>query len=226
MIVFAQNTQDLVNALTWARQNDVALRIRSGRHSLEGWSNVDSGLVIDISELKSVHIDSASRIATVGSGLNQLEAVTTLAKQNFAVTLVDAITGHLEHYAAAGQHGHVFVGPQGGQLRRSNFRDDWVKARKDAGVTAELHFHDLRHTGNTLASTAGASTRELMTRVGHSGSRAALIYQHMTSDRDRAIADQGRAPRTRRPPGTTAGPSAPPASRNLHSERAKGSSAS
>ncbi|WP_392676259.1 tyrosine-type recombinase/integrase [Streptomyces sp. LN785] len=82
------------------------------------------------------------------------------------------------------------VGPQGGQLRRSNFRDDWVKARKDAGVTAELHFHDLRHTGNTLASTAGASTRELMTRVGHSGSRAALIYQHMTSDRDRAIADR------------------------------------
>ncbi len=44
--------------------------------------------------------------------------------------------------------------------------------------------------GNTLASTAGASTRELMTRMGHSSSRAALIYQHMTSDRDRAIADR------------------------------------
>jgi integrase len=65
-----------------------------------------------------------------------------------------------------------------------------VKARKVEGVTAELHFHDLRHTGNTLASTAGASTRELMTRMGHSSARAALIYQHMTSDRDRAIADR------------------------------------
>ncbi|MFJ2716326.1 FAD-binding oxidoreductase [Streptomyces sp. NPDC087437] len=86
VIVFAQNTQDVVNALTWARQNDVALRIRSGRHSLEGWSNVDSGLLIDISELKSVHIDGAARVARVGSGLNQLEAVTTLAKRNFAVT--------------------------------------------------------------------------------------------------------------------------------------------
>ncbi|MFJ8020770.1 FAD-binding oxidoreductase [Streptomyces sp. NPDC096311] len=86
VIVFAQNTQDVVNALTWARQNDVAVRIRSGRHALEGWSNVDSGLVIDISELKSVHLDSANRIATVGAGLNQLEAVTTLAKKNFAVT--------------------------------------------------------------------------------------------------------------------------------------------
>ncbi|MFF9127019.1 FAD-binding oxidoreductase [Streptomyces sp. NPDC014889] len=86
VIVFAQNTQDVVNALTWARQNDVALRIRSGRHCLEGWSNVDSGLVIDISELKSVHIDGSARVATVGAGLNQLEAVTTLAKRNFAVT--------------------------------------------------------------------------------------------------------------------------------------------
>ncbi|MFK0113376.1 FAD-binding oxidoreductase [Streptomyces sp. NPDC091217] len=85
VIVFAQNTQDVVNAPTWARQNNTALRIRSGRHSLEGWSNVDAGLVIDISELKSVHIDAGARIATVGAGLNQLEAVTTLAKQNFAV---------------------------------------------------------------------------------------------------------------------------------------------
>ncbi|WP_435227324.1 FAD-binding oxidoreductase [Streptomyces sp. Tue6028] len=86
VIVFAQNTQDVVNALTWARQNDVAVRVRSGRHALEGWSNVDNGLVIDISELKSVHVDTKSRIATVGAGLNQEEAVTTLAKQNFAVT--------------------------------------------------------------------------------------------------------------------------------------------
>ncbi len=76
----------MVNALTWARQHDVALRVRSGRHSLEGWSNVDNGLVIDISELKSVHIDTGLRIARVGAGLNQLEAVTALARKNLAVT--------------------------------------------------------------------------------------------------------------------------------------------
>ncbi|WP_406323653.1 tyrosine-type recombinase/integrase [Streptomyces sp. NBC_01637] len=57
-----------------------------------------------------------------------------------------------------------YVGPQGGQLQRSTFRDDWIKARKDAGIAADVHFHDLRHTGNTLAA-AGASTRELMTRT-------------------------------------------------------------
>ncbi|MFE2848266.1 FAD-binding oxidoreductase [Streptomyces scopuliridis] len=86
VIVYAQETQDVVNALTWARQHDVALRVRSGGHSLEGWSNVDNGIVIDVSELKSAHIDTAARTATVGAGLNQLEAVTTLAKKNLAVT--------------------------------------------------------------------------------------------------------------------------------------------
>jgi integrase len=51
-----------------------------------------------------------------------------------------------------------------------------------------IRFHDLRHTGNTLAAATGASTRELMARMGHSSMRAALIYQHATKDRDAAIA--------------------------------------
>ncbi|MET8234867.1 hypothetical protein ABZS77_29745 [Micromonospora sp. NPDC005298] len=46
----------------------------------------------------------------------------------------------------------------------------------------------MRHTGNTLAAASGASTRELMQRMGHASMRAALIYQHATSERDREIA--------------------------------------
>ena len=84
VIVFAQTTADVVNALTWARQNDVALRVRSGRHNLEGWSSVDNGIVIDVSELKSVQVDAAAKTATVGAGLNQMEAVTALGKAGFA----------------------------------------------------------------------------------------------------------------------------------------------
>ncbi len=83
-IVFAQQTRDVVNALTWARQQDVRVRVRSGRHCLEGWSNVDGGLVIDVSEIKSATIDAASRTATVGAGLNQLEAVTALGEAGLA----------------------------------------------------------------------------------------------------------------------------------------------
>jgi integrase len=49
--------------------------------------------------------------------------------------------------------------------------------------------HDLRHTGNTWAAATGASTRELMARMGHSTPDAALRYQHATEDRDRVIAE-------------------------------------
>jgi integrase len=58
-----------------------------------------------------------------------------------------------------------------------------------AGLPAGFHFHDLRHTGNHLAAASGASTRELMHRMGHGTMRAALIYQHATGERDREIAD-------------------------------------
>jgi FAD/FMN-containing dehydrogenase len=83
-IVFCTDTQDAVNALAWARQNDIRVRARSGRHCLEGWSAVDDGLVIDVSQMKSTEIDAASNTATVGAGLNQLEAVIALGKAGFA----------------------------------------------------------------------------------------------------------------------------------------------
>jgi FAD/FMN-containing dehydrogenase len=84
VIVFAHETQDVVNALEWARQNRVPLRVRSGGHCLEGWSTVDDGIVIDVSEMKSATIDTASNTATLGAGLNQLEAVTALGEAGFA----------------------------------------------------------------------------------------------------------------------------------------------
>jgi len=56
------------------------------------------------------------------------------------------------------------------------------------GLPTGFHFHDLRHTGNQLAAASGATTRELMHRMGHGSMRAALIYQHATSARDRNIA--------------------------------------
>ncbi|MDF3140271.1 MULTISPECIES: tyrosine-type recombinase/integrase [unclassified Streptomyces] len=79
------------------------------------------------------------------------------------------------------------VGAKGATPRRNHFNRPWRKPCEDAGIKG-LHFHDLRHTGNTLAASTGASTRELMSRMGHSTARAGLIYQHAGADRDRLIA--------------------------------------
>lgn len=99
---------------------------------------------------------------------------------------------HLDKYGEPGPEGRVFVGPKGGPLRRSGFRRIWNKVRADIG-TPDLHFHDLRHLGNSIAA-KNASLKELMARMGHSSTRAALIYQHRSHERDREIAaDLGKA---------------------------------
>ncbi|GHJ50950.1 hypothetical protein Nm8I071_02570 [Nonomuraea sp. TT08I-71] len=52
-----------------------------------------------------------------------------------------------------------------------------------------LRFHDLQHTGNTLASRTGASLADLMARMGHASTRALMIYQHTAREHDEHIAD-------------------------------------
>jgi integrase len=99
-----------------------------------------------------------------------------------------ALAEHLATYSQPGPDGLVFTSAEGGLLRRSNFqRRVWRPATRAAGV-AGLRFHDLRHTSATLSIAAGASTRELMARMGHSSSAAALRYQHVLAGRDAAIA--------------------------------------
>ena len=67
----------------------------------------------------------------------------------------------------------MFTSAEGGLLRRSNFnRRVWRPATRAVGLEG-LRFHDLRHTSATLSIAAGASTRELMARMGHSSSAAA-----------------------------------------------------
>lgn len=95
---------------------------------------------------------------------------------------------HVATYAEPGQHSRVFVGAKGATPYRSTFHPVWARALAAAGVSG-VHLHDLRHAGNHLAALSGATTRELMGRMGHASMRAALIYQHRTRDRDRRIAD-------------------------------------
>jgi len=102
--------------------------------------------------------------------------------------IVPDLEEHLGRYSEPGANGLVFVGSKGGRLRRANFRKTWLVAVGRAGLPEGFRFHDLRHTGNTLAAATGASTKELMSRMGHASPRAALVYQHATRDRDAAIA--------------------------------------
>jgi hypothetical protein len=76
------------------------------------------------------------------------------------------------------------------RLERSNFRHRvWLPATRATGLMG-LRFHDLRHTAGTLAARTGATTKEIMARLGHASPRAAMVYQHAADDRDRLIAER------------------------------------
>jgi integrase len=108
----------------------------------------------------------------------------------FPTTLVSELRDHLDAYAGLDSTALVFTGHRGGVLRRGNFRkasgwSDAVAAIRMPG----LHFHDLRHTGNTLAAQAGVSLAELKARMGHDSVRTAMIYQHAAAEADQKIAN-------------------------------------
>jgi len=84
---------------------------------------------------------------------------------SFPADIVPELAEHIERFVGPDPHALVFVGPKGGRLRRQNFAKFWDQAREAVGMP-ELHFHDLRHTGNTMAAAQGASLRELMEQMG------------------------------------------------------------
>ena len=97
---------------------------------------------------------------------------------------------HMAWFAEQEPDGLVFVGEKGKPFRRSTFGRKWRKARAQVGLPAGFRFYDLRHTGNTLLAESGASTKDLMVRMGQSSYRAAMIYQHSTAKRQRELADK------------------------------------
>lgn len=90
---------------------------------------------------------------------------------------------HAENWAG---EEYFFIGRDGARMRGNAVYQAHVRARKKIGV--DIAFHDLRHTGQSLAAAAGASLADLKLRLGHSSSAAANRYLHAVAGRDAVIA--------------------------------------
>jgi integrase len=104
--------------------------------------------------------------------------------------LIPAVRDHLREHVAASQAALLFPAARdpGRQMAPGTLYAVYCPAREAAG-RPDLRFHDLRHTGATLAAVSGATLKELMSRLGHSTPSAAMIYQHAAADRDKVIAE-------------------------------------
>jgi integrase len=92
-----------------------------------------------------------------------------------------------EHMAAWAGPDRVFVGRDGRPMRGDAIRQAFDRARRKAGMPG-FRFHDLRHTGQTLAAATGATVKDLMRRLGHASPVASYRYLHAVDGRDAEIA--------------------------------------
>jgi len=71
-------TADVVAAVNFGRENDILIAVRGGGHNVGGRALCNEGLVIDLSAMRGVHVDSAARTVRVqgGATLGDVDAET------------------------------------------------------------------------------------------------------------------------------------------------------
>jgi FAD/FMN-containing dehydrogenase len=68
LIAQCSGTADVVDAVNFAREHDLAVAVRGGGHSIAGLSTIDDGLLIDLSAMRGVQVDPEQRLAHVQGG--------------------------------------------------------------------------------------------------------------------------------------------------------------
>ena len=68
LVVTAAGTADVVEAVSFAREHELALSVRGGGHNIAGIALADGGLAIDMSGLRGITVDPGGQTATVQAG--------------------------------------------------------------------------------------------------------------------------------------------------------------
>jgi len=78
MIAYCADVADVIQCVNFARENNILLAIRAGGHSAGGLGICDGGLVIDLSMMKAIHINSPEKTVLVEAGclLKELDQAT------------------------------------------------------------------------------------------------------------------------------------------------------
>lgn len=109
--------------------------------------------------------------------------------------LLPEIRDHLDEHVGRGRDSLLFPTSSGVHLHSSTFARHFAKAAAGAG-RPDATPHYLRHTGASLATSAGATTADVMARLGHTTPTMAMVYQHSLSGADarvaRALSELGR----------------------------------
>ncbi|MHA3020124.1 tyrosine-type recombinase/integrase [Mycobacterium sp. BMJ-28] len=161
---------------------------------LAAWCGLRWG---ETSELRRKDIGDECAVLKIRRAVTYRAGQFTVGPPKTAAGVRDvAVPPHIRAVLKAHLKAHVdgkpdalLFGLNGGHMHGDQYRTHWEKARKAIGKPT-LRVHDLRHVGAVLAAQAGATTAELMHRIGHTTPGMALRYQHVAEGRDAEIAER------------------------------------
>ena len=163
---------------------------------LAAWSSLRHGELFALArrhvdlEARTVQVDRAL-IAVPGQPIVYGPPKTRRSRRtvHLPAFVADALRDHLAAHVDPHPDALLFAMPDGTPVTTARTSILMRRARPVIGRD-DLTWHDLRHTGATLAYRTGASVPEVQARLGHTTMRAALIYAHAADDSDRVIADR------------------------------------
>jgi hypothetical protein len=119
LIALCADVSDVQSAIRTASETGILTAIRCGGHSLAGFSTCDGGLVIDLSRMRQVTVDSDSRRAWIAGGclLKSIDAAT----QNSGLVFPSGVVSH------TGAAGLILGGGTGWLTRRFGLSCDNVE---------------------------------------------------------------------------------------------------
>lgn len=163
--------------------------------TLAAWCGLRWG---ETSELRRKDVSEDGAVLRVRRAVTYRNGVFTVGQPKTAAGVRDVavpphirpvIKAHLKNHVGHAADSLLFPDDDGTHLRADRYRSHWEKARAAIGKP-NLRVHDLRHVGAVLAAQSGATTAELMHRLGHTTPQMALRYQHVAEGRDAEIAER------------------------------------
>ncbi len=86
MIVQCADEDDVTGSINFARVEKLVVAVRGGGHNVAGFGTCDDGIVIDLSKMKKIEVDTAAQTARVQAGLTWGEFDKATQAHNLATT--------------------------------------------------------------------------------------------------------------------------------------------
>ena len=118
VIVRAADATDVARLVSLARESGLELAVRSGGHSLAGHGVSDGGIVLDLSQMRGLHIDAERRTAWAQTGLTAGQYTAAVGAHGLATGFGDTGSVGIGGITQARPHHRRPAGRRAGDRRR------------------------------------------------------------------------------------------------------------